>query len=146
MYAELRYNPPNIVLVSDDTNDLRLLREAFDDAGTQVYIKTLAEKHNLMDWLKREIEINHADWPDMVFLNLSGKTKLEDLRAIKTHESFKRIPVIVLWQSAKSKDIKKAYDYHANCFIQKPDSEAEYRDLIRILQNFWFNVARLPVY
>jgi response regulator RpfG family c-di-GMP phosphodiesterase len=43
-----------------------------------------------------------------------------DLKEIKQEEDLKRIPVVVLTISTAEKDILKAYDLHANCYINKP--------------------------
>ena len=42
------------------------------------------------------------------------------LREIKSDDSLKRIPVVILTTSKSEEDMLRAYDLHANCYIAKP--------------------------
>jgi chemotaxis family two-component system response regulator Rcp1 len=56
----------------------------------------------------------------------------------------RRIPIIVLSSSAATTDIGRAYDLHANCFIEKPTELDEFLNVMHIIENFWMRLAKLP--
>ncbi|MFW9930290.1 MAG: response regulator, partial [Candidatus Thorarchaeota archaeon] len=76
-------------------------------------------------------------------LNLPKKNGLEVLRDIKQDEDLKRIPVVVLTISANEEDLIRAYDLHANAFVNKPLEIREFYHLIKSIEDFWFKVVKL---
>ena len=56
--------------------------------------------------------------PDLILLdlNLPKKDGREVLEEIKTDDSLKRIPVVILTTSSSEEDVFKTYDLHANCY------------------------------
>jgi CheY-like chemotaxis protein len=82
--------------------------------------------------------------PDIIFLdlNMPRMNGLEFLKAIKTHRSYKRIPVIIYTTSSNPEDIRKTKDLGATDFVTKPsDFDELYQKLITIL-----NKHLIPAY
>ena len=46
--------------------------------------------------------------------------------------------------TSKQKDLQRAYDLHANCYIAKPVDLDEFLNVVRSIEQFWFNVVSLP--
>jgi two-component system, chemotaxis family, response regulator Rcp1 len=85
--------------------------------------------------------------PDLIILDLdlpeAGGFNVLD--SIKSDLELKITPVIVFTSSKDETDIRKAYEYHANCYVIKSvDYDMFYRK-IRAIENFWLNFAELPV-
>jgi DNA-binding response OmpR family regulator len=60
----------------------------------------------------------------------------EYLGAMKSHDDFKRIPVVMLTSRTASKHRKKASSLGASGFVVKPYNETEFATLIqRLLEN-----------
>ncbi|MFX1287940.1 MAG: response regulator, partial [Promethearchaeota archaeon] len=55
----------------------------------------------------------------------------------------KRIPVVVLTISSNEEDLLKAYNLHANCFINKPLDIKEFYTIVEFICIFWFKVVKL---
>ena len=55
-----------------------------------------------------------------------GRDGREVLAEIKTSNELRRIPVIVWTTSESDVDVKKAYEFHANCYVKKPADLDEY--------------------
>ena len=55
-----------------------------------------------------------------------------------------RIPVVVLTTSKAEEDIIRTYDLHANCYITKPVDFEKFVSVIRLVDEFWLTVVRLP--
>jgi two-component system, chemotaxis family, response regulator Rcp1 len=99
-----------------------------------------------MSFLRREGQNATAPRPDLILLdlNLPRKSGREVLAEIKADPDLRRIPVVVLTSSTAERDIVEAYDLHANCYIAKPVSLAEFRSAVRSIEEFWLAVVRLP--
>ena len=80
----------------------------------------------------------------MLDLNLPKKDGREVLAEIKSDESLKVIPVVVLTTSRAEEDILKSYKLHANCYITKPVNFDSFTEAIATLEKFWFAVVTLP--
>ena len=65
----------------------------------------------------------------------------ELLRLIKQDESLRLIPVAVLTTSESDKDIRDAYELHANCYLRKPIELDSFLTTVRTAANFWLQVA-----
>ena len=46
--------------------------------------------------------------------------------------------------SPADRDVWKAYDLHANCYIIKPLDFRQFVELIKGIEAFWLTLARLP--
>jgi DNA-binding response OmpR family regulator len=59
------------------------------------------------------------------------------LKALKTNEDTKRIPVVILTTSASERDVAMAYDYHANSYMVKPVNFEKFMELTHTLGFYW---------
>jgi DNA-binding NarL/FixJ family response regulator len=50
----------------------------------------------------------------------------------------------VLTTSEDDEDILKAYQLHANCYISKPVDFLKFTEIIRQIEGFWLQLAKLP--
>ena len=83
--------------------------------------------------------------PDLIFLDLSLPTVsgFEVLQRVKTDPQTRHIPIIVLSSVRAEADIERAYEAHANAYVQKPTTVEELMTAARGLKNFWMDTARL---
>lgn len=136
----------NLLLVEDNPGDVRLIREAFDEAEIVNNMNVVADGVEAMAYLRREGAYSLAPRPDIVLLdlNLPKKDGREVLTDIKADEDLKRIPVIVLTSSNAERDILSTYGLHANCYVTKPADLDEFISVVRSIHGFWLGVAKLP--
>ena len=66
------------------------------------------------------------------------------LKEIKNDDKLKSIPVVIMTISKSDEDILKAYNLHANCYINKPVDFEQFMKVVKSVQEFWLNVVRLP--
>lgn len=142
---ETRRRPARILLVEDNPADVRLTREMLRESKIRndLLVATDAEEAGRM--LGLEGETDH-ERPDLVLLdlNLPGKSGHELLEEIKEHETLRRIPVVILSSSEAEADIAGSYDRYANAYITKPVDLDGISKVVRALDEFWFEVVRLP--
>jgi CheY-like chemotaxis protein len=141
-----RHGPVNILLVEDNPGDVRLMREALAANGTPNKLSVVEDGDQALRYLHKSGPFSKASRPDLIFLdlNLPKKDGREVLAEVKTDESLRRIPVIVLTTSEATSDVQRAYDLHANCYVKKPTGFDEYMQVIKACEDFWLSIVRLP--
>jgi CheY-like chemotaxis protein len=84
--------------------------------------------------------------PDLILLdlNMPRKTGGEVLAEIKEDPGLKHIPVVVLTTSTRDEDVMICYQHHANCFIAKPADLKQFMAVVQAIDEFWFNIVKLP--
>ena len=138
--------PVEILLVEDNSGDVRLIREALKSDRLWNSLQVAQDGVEAMAYLRREGEFSGAVRPDVILLdlNLPRKDGREVLAEIKADEDLKLIPVVVLTTSQAHEDILQAYRLHANCYITKPVDLPKFMTVVKSIEHFWFAIVRLP--
>lgn len=135
-----------VLLVEDSPADVRLTREALKEEKMRVNLQVVGDGVEAMQFLRREGKFATAVQPDLILLdlNLPKKDGREVLKEIKSDESLKRIPVVILTMSKAEEDVLKTYDLHANCYITKPLDLKQFSKVVKSIQEFWLTIVKLP--
>ncbi len=136
----------DILLVEDSEGDVRLVREALKENKLNNTLFVVNDGIEATDFLFRKNRYADAVRPDLIILdlNLPKKDGREVLAEIKSDETLKRIPVVVLTTSSSEMDIVKTYDLHANCYIVKPLDLIKFINVVKNIENFWLSIVKLP--
>ena len=141
-------NFPTILMADDDPDDRMMMKEALEENNFSHSLHFVEDGEELLDYLHRRGKFVNEGMltPSLILLdlNMPKVDGREALNHIKSHVSFKRIPVIVLTTSRAQEDIIKTYDLGVNSFISKP---VHYDDLVlvaREIGNYWFSTVLLP--
>lgn len=134
-----------MLLVEDNPGDVRLLREAFREAGGRSRIHVVGDGVDAIRFLRRVDEYAGAPRPGVILLdlNLPRMGGREVLAEIKADPRLRHIPVVVLSSSAAEEDVAAAYRLHANCYVTKPADLDRYIAVARAIQSFWLGTVRL---
>ncbi|MGA1790509.1 MAG: response regulator [bacterium] len=140
-------NDLNILLVEDNPADVRLITEALKEKKIQNRLTVAEDGFEALSYLRREGGYENAPRPHLILLdlNLPKKNGHEVLEEIKTDENLRRIPVIILTTSTNEQDIRKSYDLHANCYINKPVDFTRWIRIVEGIENFWFTIVKIPM-
>ena len=135
-----------ILLVEDNPADVKLTRLAFKDCKLINNLHVVTDGAEAIDFLRQRGKHEAAARPDLILLdlNLPKKNGREVLHEIKSDESLRLIPVIILTSSEDEKDILETYNTHANSFITKPVELDGFIKIVSGLENFWFSIVKLP--
>jgi len=135
-----------VLLVEDDPADVELTSEALKDSKMLVTLNVVGDGVNAMKFLNQEAPYTDASRPDLVILdlNLPRMSGREVLQKIKNDKNLRSIPVCILTTSNDALDIKKCYEWGANCWITKPIGLKEFTRIVRSIRDFWFSVVKLP--
>ncbi|HEY7555507.1 MAG TPA: response regulator [Candidatus Binatia bacterium] len=138
--------PIEILLVEDNIGDIRLTEEALKESSLIVNLSIARDGMEAMEFLRGEGTHANALAPDLILLdlNLPRKDGREVLQEIKNDADLKRIPVVVLTTSQAESDIIATYGFHANCYINKPVDMDQFIKIVKLLQEFWFTIVKLP--
>jgi two-component system, chemotaxis family, response regulator Rcp1 len=135
-----------VLLVEDSPGDVRLMREAFREASTDLRLHVAEDGIEAMAFLNKEGDYSTAPRPNFILLdlNLPKMDGLEVLQQIKSRDDLKTIPTVILTTSDAGTDIIKSYDLQANCFFTKPVQLDNFVNLIKSIIDFWLTTAKLP--
>lgn len=135
-----------ILLVEDNPGDVRLTREAMRTSRIPNNLHVVGDGADAMDFLERSGDHATAPVPDLVLLdlNLPRMSGHEVLRAIKSNQQWKTIPVVALTTSHAPQDIRQCYEDHVNCYMTKPMAYGPFLDVVRSIEDFWLSRVELP--
>jgi two-component system, chemotaxis family, response regulator Rcp1 len=135
-----------ILLVEDNPADVRLTQEALRESKLSNRLHAVGDGEQALRFLRREGEHAESPRPDLVLLdlNLPRLSGREVLAMVKADPDLRRIPVIVLTTSEAEEDIVRSYDLHANAYVRTPVDFHQFTDVVRLIEDFWFTVVKLP--
>jgi CheY-like chemotaxis protein len=135
-----------ILLVEDNPADARRTIEALRDGKVRNRVVWVRDGEQALDLLHREGPFAKARRPDLILLDwyLPRINGWDVLAHIKAHADLKRIPVVIMTTSDQERDISKAYNLHANCFVNKPVDVREFITVVRSIEDFWLTIVKLP--
>lgn len=138
--------PIRILMVEDDPGDVRLAREALKSKKMHILMHDVANGIEAMMFLRQKGAYAEMQRPDLILLdlNLPRMDGREVLAELQNDPKLKRIPVIVLTTSAGEEDILAAYEMNANCYITKPLDWRQFIKVVKLIEDFWLTVVKLP--
>lgn len=136
----------DILIIENDPAAVLLTKEAFREAGMTEFVYSVPDGDEALAYLRRKEKYADRPQPDLILLDLHlpKKSGLEVLAELKSSPSLKMTPVVVVSGSADPREVRKAYELHASCFIRKPDDLYEFLSFIKICYEFWGSVVTLP--
>lgn len=148
MQNENTSKPFRILIADDDFEDFLLIKNTFEANELNVHLSHVEDGQYLIDILKAQGKYNKfGDLPNLILLdlNMPRKNGFDVLKEMKENGQLKKIPVIIFTTSKTSRDIDKAYELGANCYISKPQTVDEWTEIIHILGRFWIKCVKLAV-
>jgi CheY-like chemotaxis protein len=136
----------DVLLVEDDEGDVLMTREAFEHHKLRNQLHVVPDGVEAISFLRREGKHEGAPRPGLILLdlNLPRKDGREVLEEIKSDETLRCIPVVVLTTSQAEEDILRSYNLHANAYVAKPVDFDRFIDVIRQIDDFFVTVVKLP--
>jgi chemotaxis family two-component system response regulator Rcp1 len=135
-----------VLLIENDPATVRLVKEAFCEAGMTEGLHSVPTGEEALESLRREGRHACDPEPEIIFLDLHlpKKPGLQVLREIKTNPKLSLTPVVIISGSDNPAEIREAYELHASCYIRKPDNLHEFLRFISVCYQFWGSVVTLP--
>lgn len=136
----------DILLVENDAGIAELTNIAFKEAGLLEGVTCVSDGEEALVFLRKEEHYQGHQHPHMIFLDLHlpKKSGLEVLEEIKTNPNWSATPVVVVSGHSDPREIRKAYELHASCYVRKPDDLHDFLRFARVCYEFWGSVVTLP--
>lgn len=129
-----------ILMLESDRQDRELSSTYFKERN--IPLQFLQSSSEVLSFLNDKFN-DYLPLPKLILLTMNSipESGLHVLQQIKTNDSFRHIPVIVLGENTQADLIKQCYAYGANTFINKPFTN-ELTDIkIKAFIHYWFEVA-----
>ena len=135
-----------VLLIEDSPGDVGLTRDAFTDTDNRVNLSVAVDGAEAMAFLRKEGEYIEAPTPHLILLdlNLPKVDGRQVLAQIKSDETLRSIPTVILTTSAAESDIVKSYQLQANAYLRKPVQLDAFGSLIKSISDFWLTKVKLP--
>lgn len=135
-----------ILLVEDNPGDVRLTKEVFSECKVANTLDVVEDGEAALQFLRKEGPYENMSTPDLVLLdlNLPKKNGQEVLEEVKSDPELKSIPIVILTTSEAEKDILETYKLNANCYINKPVDFEQFTNVVKLIEDFWLTVVKLP--
>lgn len=135
-----------ILLVEDNPSDVLLTQIAMRRCKIANQMHVAVDGEEALAFLRREGVHAGVRRPDLILLdlNLPRMDGRELLGIIKSDPALRSIPVVVLTTSTADRDVIQSYDLHANAFITKPLDMDQFSRVVKAIDDFWFDIVRLP--
>lgn len=147
--AETMKRPAIILLAEDDLGDQELTERALKEGKIENELYIVKDGEEALDYLFRRGRYTDPETsprPDLFLLDLNmpkldGRQVLEQICSI--HE-LRNIRVVVLTTSHQEEDITRSYDLGVHSYITKPVDLDQFLNVIRTLEEYWFQIVVLP--
>lgn len=135
-----------ILLVEDNPLDAELTMAALKSDKVANRITWVKDGQQALDYIFREGEFAQREDvpPRLVLLDLKMPKVggIEVLKAIKSDERTRRIPVVVMTSSDEESDVAKTYDLGVNSYVVKPLDFNAFADVTRQAGYYWLAINR----
>jgi|ERR1051325_10965874 CheY-like chemotaxis protein len=138
----------DILIVEDNPHDLELTIRALRRNHVANNIVTVIDGEEALEFLFRRgrYEQRNGHQPRVVFLDLKlpKVDGIDVLRAIRSDESTRMIPVVVVTSSAEERDRVETYGLGANSYVVKPIDFENFTKTMAEVGFYWLAINRGP--
>ena len=137
-----------ILLAEDNINDVELTLEALGGNNLANEVDVTRDGQEALDYLYRSGDYSGRTTADPIVILLDLKMPkvdgLEVLRRVKSDESLRHIPVVMLTSSVEERDLVESYRLGVNAYVVKPVDFKQFVDAVRKTGAFWAVLNNLP--
>lgn len=137
-----------ILLVEDDIRDIELTLDALLEYNLANEVAVARDGVDALDYLyKRGEHANRPNgYPVLILLDLKMPKidGIEVLKAIKSDEEMRKVPVVVMTSSREIRDLEECYKLGVNAYVVKPVKFTEFVKAVKALGMFWALINEPP--
>jgi CheY-like chemotaxis protein len=138
---------PLILVCDDDEDDQMFIRDAFAEAYPDIQFRSVHNGAELLEYLQNSSHRSREFLrPDIILLDLNMPLMggLEALNWIKSHITYRAIPVVVYTTSTAPEDVAQCYTLGANSYMTKCASFDKLVERAKSFSRYWIENALLP--
>ena len=137
-----------ILLVEDDPHDVELTLTGLAEYNLANEVVVARDGEEALDFLHRRGKFagrtNGNPAVVLLDLKLPKVGGLEVLRQLKTDETLKMVPVVILTSSHEDRDMVEGYKLGTNAYVVKPVDFHQFVDAIKHIGAFWALINEPP--
>jgi two-component system, response regulator len=133
-------NQFSILVVDNSAEELMIVKRIIKKSRPDCVVETA------MDGAEVILQLQNITHLSMILLDLKlpGMNGIDILRFIRTHDTTKYTPVIIMTSSTLDSDVRAVYDAGASGFIHKLHDLDLYAENITKTIQFWININISP--
>jgi two-component system response regulator len=132
---------PVILVCDDDRDDQLLIEHAFAEAYVNADFRFTNNGVELIEYLQNAYPRPYVTLLDLNMPRMDGMQVLEWLRS---HTSYRAIPVVIYTTSREPTDIERCCRAGANSFMTKCSNFEDLVDKVKAFSEYWTETAELP--
>ena len=141
-------NLRKILLAEDNPKDVELTIEALSEHNLANNIVVVKDGVEAMEYLRYEgnYKLRNQGNPAVLLLDIKMPRMdgIEVLKAIRSDDKLKTIPVVILTSSREESDLIKSYELGVNAYVVKPVNFKDFIEAIKQIGIFWALLNELP--
>jgi len=140
---------PEILLVEDNPDDLKLALRALKKAAVSHAVQVARDGADALDFIFCEGPYAHRrieDTPKLILLDLKlpKMDGLDVIRRIKGDPRTRGVPIVVLTSSQEQNDVVNSYHLGVNSYIVKPVDFESFAAAVQNLGMYWLLLNQAP--
>jgi CheY-like chemotaxis protein len=141
--------PISILLIEDNPDHAELVLKTLSRERLLNRIYWVRDGAEALDYLWQRngyADPDSSPRPGLILLDikLPKVDGIEVLREIKSEETLRRIPTVMLTTSERDEEMVKSYGLGANGFVTKPVSFGSFVEAVRKIELYWVLTNRVP--
>ncbi|KGU58070.1 chemotaxis protein CheY [Xanthomonas phaseoli pv. phaseoli] len=137
-----------ILLAEDSPADAEMAVDALREARLANPIVHLEDGVEAMDYLLRRgmFADREEGLPAVLLLDIKMPRLdgLEVLKQVRSDETLKRLPVVILSSSREESDLARSWDLGVNAYVVKPVDVDQFFNAVKTLGTFWAVINQAP--
>jgi CheY-like chemotaxis protein len=137
-----------ILLVEDDPKDVELTLTALGDHKLANEIEVVRDGVEALDYLycRGAFSQRPAGHPVVILLDLKlpKLDGIQVLKQIKSDETLRSVPVVILTSSHESSDLEECYRLGVNAYVVKPVRFTQFVEAVKQIGIFWALINEPP--
>lgn len=137
-----------ILLAEDSPADAEMAVDALREARLANPIVHVEDGVEAMDYLLRRgmFADREEGLPAVLLLDIKMPRLdgLEVLKQVRSDETLKRLPVVILSPSREESDLARSWDLGVNAYVVKPVDVDQFFNAVKTLGTFWAVINQAP--
>ncbi|MFA0924542.1 response regulator [Xanthomonas fragariae] len=137
-----------ILLAEDSPADAEMAVDALREARLANPIVHVEDGVETMDYLLRRgmFADREEGLPAVLLLDIKMPRLdgLEVLKQVRSDETLKRLPVVILSSSREESDMARSWDLGVNAYVVKPVDVDQFFNAVKTLGTFWAVINQAP--
>ena len=135
-----------ILVVEDQPDHLQIIKQVLSESTVTCQVVAIPNSDQAIEFLRHQGDYCQASRPDLILLDahLADGNSQSVLLEVKTDNSLRRIPTIILSPTVDQSSILNSYQLQCNSYVVKPYDLINLTDVMEVIESFWLNIVTLP--